>query len=138
MSNRRERPRSACSTGDLRGHLLDPDVPALRGLPKDPAALRKVLDSLPPSQEVLDFYRKKVRQFEAEEKRWQQRATQARGAVAKMAELEGQKEEAKNEVRAMRRALVEMQGAVAMERKRASKLQAENDRLKVVYFHTSL
>ena len=100
-------------------------------VPRDPFSLRRVMDSLPPSKEVLDFYRAKVRSFEEDERRWLRRLTSARGMAARAAEAEVKIDQREAEIRALRAALVEMKGAVGAERKRTAKLQAENDRLKV-------
>ena len=101
-------------------------------LPSSPSALRRVMESLPPSKEVLEVYRAKVRSFEEDERRWQRRLASARGMAARAAQAEKDKDEKEAELRALRGAIVEMEGAVAAERKRSAKLQAENDRLKVM------
>ncbi len=90
------------------------------------------MESLPPSKEVLEVYRAKVRSFEEDERRWQRRLASARGMAARAAQAEKDKDEKEAELRALRGAIVEMEGAVAAERKRSAKLQAENDRLKVM------
>ncbi len=114
-------PRSSTSGADLGGAAL----------PRDPVALRRILDALPPSEEVLHFYRQKVRSFEAEERRWQSRLASSRGAARRAADLEAARDAKDAEARALRGALVEMQGAVAQERKKGARLQADNDRLRV-------
>jgi hypothetical protein len=79
----------------------------------------------------LDFYRRKVQSFEAEEKRWRERLRASSGMAARAAKAEEAAERTRGEVRALRAATVELQSALAMERKRAAKMQGENDRLKV-------
>ena len=96
-----------------------------------PMDLLASLRSLPPSKEVLEFYRSKVASFEREERRWHKRLAEAARHAAKAAKAEEKARKADTEVRALQRALVEMQGALLQERKRADKWRAAADREKV-------
>ncbi len=52
------------------------------------SALSSALRSLPPSAEVLQFYRERLRSFEGEERRWLRKLSAARGLARKTVDLE--------------------------------------------------
>ena len=80
---------------------------------------------------MLELYRTKIESFEAEEQRWMDRLASSRGMIKKVLHLEHSLEEKDREIKALQSAVVEMQTAINQERKRALKLQGENDKLRI-------
>ena len=101
-------------------------------------SLLSALRSLPPSQEVLDFYRDKVDRMHQEERQWVRRAAGEAAAAAKLLSSEQRLHHAQAEVGALQRGLADVQIAIGQERKRNAKLAAENDKAKVFFLNFSL
>ena len=93
--------------------------------------LLQMLKSLPPSQEILDFYHEKLEQFDREEREWVQRLRSCRSLIGDKVKLEDKVEAKTQEIRALQKALVDVQTSLMQERKRTRKLQLAKDRTKV-------
>lgn len=107
--------------------------PQLRAAPvlMDAGSLRTLLQNLPPSPEILAFYKAKVQQFEAEEAKWVSKLKSRRDLVDTNLHLERQTAVKDEEISRLQTAVQEMRAALIHERKRAQQLETQNDRLKV-------
>ncbi len=93
--------------------------------------LLSMLQRLPPSKELLDFYHKKLEQYVEEESRWLKRLASTKKAVDHSRKLEKEIFGQKREITALQKAVTDMREALAQERKINNKIFAENDKLRV-------
>ncbi len=93
--------------------------------------LLSMLQRLPPSKELLDFYHKKLEQYVEEESRWLKRLANTKKAVDHSRKLEKEVFAQKREITALQKAVTDMREALAQERKINNKLYAENDRIRI-------
>ena len=93
--------------------------------------LLSMLQRLPPSKELLEFYHKKLEQYVDEEKRWMKRLANTKKAVDQSATLEQEVFAQKREITALQKAVTDMREALSQERKINHKLYAENDKLRI-------
>ena len=93
--------------------------------------LLSMLQRLPPSKELLEFYHKKLEQYVDEEKRWLKRLANTKKAVDQSAALEQEVFAQKREITALQKAVTDMREALTQERKINHKLYAENDKLRI-------
>ena len=98
--------------------------------------LLSMLQRLPPSKELLDFYHKKLEQYVDDEQRWMKRLASTKKAVDQSMNLEKQIFAQKREITALQKAVTDIREALAQERKINNKLYVENDKLRVrpVYY----
>lgn len=97
---------------------------------KNPPLL-SMLQRLPPSKELLDFYHKKLEQYVDEESRWLKRLATTKKAVDQSAALEKEVFAQRREISALQKAVTDMREALVQERKINNKLYAENDKIRV-------
>lgn len=90
-----------------------------------------MLQRLPPSKELLDFYHKKLEQYVDEESRWLKRLATTKKAVDQSAALEKEVFAQRREISALQKAVTDMREALVQERKINNKLYAENDKIRV-------
>ena len=93
--------------------------------------LLSMLQRLPPSKELLDFYHKKLEQYVDDEQRWLKRLASTKKAVDQSMNLEKELFAQKREITALQKAVTDMREALAQERKINNKLYVENDKLRV-------
>ena len=93
--------------------------------------LLSMLQRLPPSKELLDFYHKKLEQYVEDEQRWLKRLASTKKAVDQTATLEKELFAQKREITALQKAVTDMREALIQERKINHKLFAENDKIRV-------
>ena len=93
--------------------------------------LLSMLQRLPPSKELLDFYHKKLEQYVDDEQRWLKRLASTKKAVDQSMNLEKEVFAQKREITALQKAVTDMREALAQERKINNKLYVENDKLRV-------
>ena len=93
--------------------------------------LLSMLQRLPPSKELLDFYHKKLEQYVDDEQRWMKRLASTKKAVDQSMNLEKDIFAQKREITALQKAVTDIRGALAQERKINNKLYVENDKLRV-------
>ena len=79
----------------------------------------------------MDFYHDKVAQFEKQESEWLGRLSGCRHLLRDHLELTKKCDDKDEEIGRLRKAIVDMQSALSLERKRTAKLQMANDRVKV-------
>ena len=98
--------------------------------------LLSMLQRLPPSKELLDFYHKKLEQYVDDEQRWMKRLASTKKAVDQSMNLEKEIFAQKREITALQKAVTDIREALAQERKINNKLYVENDKLRVrpVYY----
>ena len=96
--------------------------------------LLSMLQRLPPSKELLDFYHKKLEQYVEDEQRWLKRLASTKKAVDQTETLEKDLFAQKREITALQKAVTDMREALVQERKINHKLYAENDKLRVSVF----
>ena len=95
--------------------------------------LLSMLQRLPPSKELLDFYHKKLEQYVEDEQRWLKRLASTKKAVDQTATLEKELFGQKREITALQKAVTDMREALVQERKINHKLYSENDKLRVSF-----
>ena len=93
--------------------------------------LLSMLQRLPPSKELLDFYHKKLEQYVDDEQRWMKRLASTKKAVDQSMNLEKEIFAQKREITALQKAITDIREALAQERKINNKLYVENDKLRV-------
>ena len=93
--------------------------------------LLSMLQRLPPSKELLDFYHKKLEQYVDDEQRWMKRLASTKKAVDQSMNLEKEIFAQKREITALQKAVTDIREALAQERKINNKLYVENDKLRV-------
>ena len=93
--------------------------------------LLSMLQRLPPSKELLDFYHKKLEQYVEDEQRWLKRLASTKKAVDQTETLEKDLFAQKREITALQKAVTDMREALVQERKINHKLYAQNDKLRV-------
>ena len=98
--------------------------------------LLSMLQRLPPSKELLDFYHKKLEQYVDDEQRWMKRLASTKKAVDQSMNLEKEIFAQKREITALQKAVTDIREALAQERKINNKLYVENDKLRArpVYY----
>ena len=119
--------------GDRKGHCQE-DIPEKENdfrRMTSKASLLAMLDQLPPSKEILEFYRSKLTSFEAEEKQWAERLAKSRHLVSRNVDLEKTVDAREREIETLQKAMVEMQTALAQERKRSARMEANLDKMTV-------
>ena len=79
--------------------------------------LLSMLQRLPPSKELLDFYHKKLEQYVDDEQRWLKRLASTKKAVDQSMNLEKEVFAQKREITALQKAVTDMREALAQERK---------------------
>ena len=84
--------------------------------------LLSMLQRLPPSKELLDFYHKKLEQYVEDEQRWLKRLASTKKAVDQTATLEKELFGQKREITALQKAVTDMREALVQERKINHKL----------------
>lgn len=99
--------------------------------------LLSMLQRLPPSKELLDFYHKKLEQYVDDEQRWMKRLASTKKAVDQSMNLEKEIFAQKREITALQKAVTDIREALAQERKINNKLYVENDKLRVRPFYYS-
>jgi coiled-coil domain-containing protein 77 len=102
----------------------------MAGEEKTPPLL-SMLQRLPPSKELLDFYHKKLEQYVDEEARWLKRLATTKKAVDQSSELQTEVFAKSREISALQKAITDMREALAQERKINNKLYADNDKIRV-------
>lgn len=93
--------------------------------------LLSMLQRLPPSKELLDFYHKKLEQYVDDEQRWMKRLASTKKAVDQSMNLEKEIFAQKREITALQKAVTDIREALAQERKINNKLYVENDKLRI-------
>lgn len=94
--------------------------------------LLSMLQRLPPSKELLDFYHTKLEQYAEDEQRWMKRLASTKKAVDQTSTLEKEIFAQKREITALQKAVTDIREALAQERKVNNKLYVENDKLRVI------
>lgn len=93
--------------------------------------LLSMLQRLPPSKELLDFYHKKLEEYVEDEQRWLKRLASTKKAVDQSITLEQEIFAQKREITALQKAVTDIREALAQERKINNKLYVENDKLRI-------
>ena len=78
--------------------------------------LLSMLQRLPPSKELLDFYHKKLEQYVEDEQRWLKRLASTKKAVDQTETLEKDLFAQKREITALQKAVTDMREALVQER----------------------
>lgn len=99
------------------------------GSPIPPISHR--LAQLRPSRELLEYYRKKVADFDEENNELQKTLDQYKSTYEDQHRLESELHHRENEIADLQKAVSDMQVCIMQEREQVLRLYAENDRLKI-------
>lgn len=89
------------------------------------------LAQLRPSRELLEYYRKKVADFDEENDHLQKTLDQYKSTYEDQHRLENELHHRENEIADLQKAVSDMQVCILQEREQVLRLYAENDRLKI-------
>lgn len=86
---------------------------------------------LRPSRELLDYYRKKIAEYDGEHSTMMEKLDRYKGAYEQQRQLEWELRQREEEIAELQKALSDMQVYLFQEREHVLRLYAENDRLKI-------
>lgn len=89
---------------------------------------------LRPSRELLEYYRKKIGEYDVEREEIFKRLDSLKGTMDDQHKLQWELRQKDDEIAELQKAISDMQVFLFKEREQVLKLYAENDRLKVFYF----
>ncbi|KAM9807523.1 coiled-coil domain-containing protein 77 [Neosynchiropus ocellatus] len=107
--------------GPHRGQETDSPLPSIQ----------ERLANLQPSKELLDFYRKKIAQFDGEQEELMQMLQKFRESTEDQHKLQSEVRQREGEIAELQKALSDIQAFLFQEREQSLRLYAENDRLKI-------
>ncbi|XP_053742039.1 coiled-coil domain-containing protein 77 isoform X1 [Synchiropus splendidus] len=107
--------------GPQRGQESDSPLPSIQ----------ERLANLQPSKELLEFYRKKIAQFDGEQEELMQMLQKFREGTEDQHKLQSEVRQREGEIAELQKALSDIQAFLFQEREQSLRLYAENDRLKI-------
>lgn len=94
-------------------------------------SIQERLSQLRPSRELLEYYRKKVAEFDDEHDEMAKRMEKFKGACEEQHRMECELTHREQEISDLQKAISDLQVCVLQEREQVLRLYAENDRLKI-------
>lgn len=94
-------------------------------------SINQRLAQLRPSRELLEYYRKKVAEFDNENEEMAKKLENYKSTYEEQHKLEHELTQRENEISDLQRAVSDLQVCVLQEREQVLRLYAENDRLKI-------
>ncbi|XP_043564839.1 coiled-coil domain-containing protein 77 isoform X2 [Chiloscyllium plagiosum] len=122
--------RSGSAMGRNSAYTGKRPVPKTDGSPPIPSVNER-LAFLRPSRELLEYYRKKIAEFDEEHEALLKRLESYKATYEEQHKLQWEMRQREEEIEELQKALSDMQVYLFQEREHALRLYAENDRLKI-------